>query len=308
MPEKLNDICSDKNSTSVSLMSYVTLSPACPAGRLSKCDSVGCVSLRQAQTDKIPIIKQTLKILLFYFLFIPGFSFASNVEVLMQQGSEDFRNSEFDKAIEIYEGLIEEGYEGTALYYNLGNTYFRIGKLGYSILNYERALRFSPSDEDVKHNLTFAYLSTSDRIQPLPEFFLFEWWESVLTSLTVNGWTYLSYSVFLIFLFLIGFYFFARSVLQQKIILFSGLGVLLILALSVSLLIVKINREATHINGVIVEQSVTVKTSPDLKSTDAFLIHEGLKVKLEDNIDDWVKIRLADGKVGWVENGVVEKI
>ena len=142
-----------------------------------------------------------LKIFSFFCLiFLSSGLYANDVEVLMQQGSEYFRSGEFDKAIEIYEELIEEGYEGTALYYNLGNTYFRIGKLGYSILNYERALRFSPSDEDVKHNLTFAYLSTSDRIQPLPEFFLFEWWESVLTSLTVNGWTYFSYSVFLIFL------------------------------------------------------------------------------------------------------------
>ena len=91
-------------------------------------------------------------------------------------------------------------------------------------------------------------------------------------------------------------------------ILFSGLGILFIFLLVVSLLIVKINREENLISGVVIEQSVTVKTSPDLKSTDAFVIHEGLKVNLEDKIDNWVKIRLADGKVGWIENTSVEKI
>ena len=83
---------------------------------------------------------------------------------------------------------------------------------------------------------------------------------------------------------------------------------LLVLALTISLLVVKINREQTLIKGVIVEQSITVKSSPDQNSTDAFVIHEGLKVNLEDKLDQWTKIRLADGKVGWIENEAVEKI
>jgi SH3-like domain-containing protein len=99
-----------------------------------------------------------------------------------------------------------------------------------------------------------------------------------------------------------------RTIFQQKLVLFSGLGILVVLGLSISLLIVKINREQTLISGVVVEQSVTAKTSPDSQSGDAFIIHEGLKVNLEDKLDQWVKIKLADGKVGWVENNSVEKI
>jgi tetratricopeptide (TPR) repeat protein len=255
------------------------------------------------------LLNNHLKWFLFFgFILTASNIYADQVEELMKLATEYYRSGEYDKAIETYEELVSEGYEGAALYYNLGNSYFRIGKLGHAILNYERALRISPSDDDIKHNLTFAYLNTSDRIDPLPDFFLFEWWESMLSSLSVNGWTYTVFSVYLILLLIIVLYFFARTIFQQKIILFTGLGVLAILALIVSLLIVKVNREETHINGIILEQAVTVKTSPDLKSTDAFLIHEGLKVKLEDNLDEWVKIRLADGKVGWVESSVVERI
>ena len=83
---------------------------------------------------------------------------------------------------------------------------------------------------------------------------------------------------------------------------------LIILTLTVSLLVVKVNRETTEKNGVIVVQSVTVKTSPDIKSTDTFVIHEGIKIKLEDKLDDWVKIRLADGKVGWLLAEKIEEI
>ncbi len=233
--------------------------------------------------------------------------FASNNES-MQQAGEFYRNGEFDKAIQIYEELRDEGYEGTSLFFNLANSYYRIGKLGYAILNYERALKISPADEDVKHNLSFANLSTVDRIQPLPTFFLFEWWEALLASLSVNGWTYAAFFFYFILIFLFVFYFFAKTISQQKFILFSGLGALVFFVITVSLLVVKINRDQTHIRGVVVEQSITVKTSPDPKSTDAFVVHEGLKVNLEDNLDEWVKIRLADGKVGWVENDSVRRI
>lgn len=235
-------------------------------------------------------------------------AFAQDADELMQQAGNYYRNGEFDKAIEIYEELISEGYEGVSLYFNLGNSYYRIGKIGYAILNYERALKLSPTDDDVKHNSAFANLSTVDRIQPLPKFFLFEWWETLLSSLSVNGWTYLAYFFFILLLFLLVIYFFAKTIVQQKVILFSGLAALVILMISVSLLIVKINREQTLISGVVIEQSTTVKTSPDPQSTDAFVIHEGLKVNIEDQLDEWVKIRMADGKVGWIENTAVERI
>jgi pentatricopeptide repeat protein len=249
---------------------------------------------------------------IFYLLTVLSFSysmsFALNVTNSMKEAGDLYRAGNFEKAIKIYEQLRNEGYEGTSLFFNLGNSYYRIGKLGYAILNYERALKISPSDEDVKHNLAFADLSTVDKIQPLPTFFLFDWWESLLASLSVNGWTYAAYICFLLFLIIIVLYFFARTIFQQKVILFSSLGILIILAITISLLVVKINREDTVINGVIVEQSITAKTSPDQNSTDAFVIHEGLKVKLEDKLDQWTKIRLADGKVGWIENNAVEKI
>jgi tetratricopeptide (TPR) repeat protein len=271
---------------------------------LSKCD----IGLRLAQTDSISRISRAFKILLVTLFLVTNFSFPQESDELMSEASQHYRNNEYDLAAENYEKLIDRGYEGTALFYNLGNSYFKLGKIGYAILNYERALKVSPSDEDVKHNLTFAYLNTSDRIEPLPKFFLFEWWETLLSSFSVNGWSYFTYAVYILLLVQIAAYFFARSIVQQKIILLSSLAVVVVFVLSVSMLIVKINREETHIEGIIVEQSVTVKTSPDLKSTDAFLIHEGLKVKLEDNLDDWIKIRLADGKVGWVEKNLVERI
>ena len=234
--------------------------------------------------------------------------FPKDVQQMMKDANKLYREGKFEAAIETYKQIEKGGYEGTSLYYNLGNSFYRVGKIGYAILNYEKALKLSPTDDDVKHNLAFANLSAVDKIQPLPEFFLFVWWDSLLASFTVNGWTYIVYFFFILLLILISLYFFVRTIFQQKLVLFSGLGILVVLALTISLLIVKINRDQTLISGVVIEQSVTAKTSPDSKSGDAFIIHEGLKVNLEDKLDQWVKIKLADGKVGWIENNAVEKI
>ena len=246
--------------------------------------------------------------LIISFLIFSLVSNAAEIDDVMQKGNVLYKNGSYEKAIDEYKLLVDQGYEGTALYYNLGNCYYRVGKIGYAILYYEKALKISPSDEDVQHNINFARLSTVDRIQPLPRFFLFEWWENLLNSFSENGWAYIVLVVYLMLILLIGFYFFARSVVQQKIIFFSGIAFVFILAICISLLVVKINREENLKSGVIVEQVVTVKSGPEDTSTDAFVVHEGLKVNLEDKLDNWVKIRLADGKVGWVENNIVRQI
>ena len=248
------------------------------------------------------------QLLLLMLLIASSIASASEVDDVMTKANKFYRNGAYKNAIEEYQKLVDEGYEGASLFYNLGNSYYRVGKIGYAILYYEKALKLSPSDEDVKHNIAFAGLSTIDRIQPLPEFFLFEWWESLLNLFPVNGWAYVVFFFYLLLLIIIGSYFFARSIKQQKAIFLSGIITLFVLALTVSLLIVKINRVEKVKSGVIVEHAVTVKSSPDPKSTDAFVIHEGLKVNLEDHLDNWIKIRLADGKIGWIENSYVEQI
>lgn len=233
---------------------------------------------------------------------------ASQVEDILQKGNTYYREGAYDKAIEEYKKLVDEGYVGTSLFYNLGNANYRIGKIGYAILYYEKALDLSPSDEDVKHNLNFAHLSTVDRIQPLPRFFLFDWWEALLGLFSDNGWAYVVFVFYLLVILLAGAYSYSKSVKQQKIFFFSGIAGVFLLSFSISLLVIKVKREATLKSGVIIEQVVTVKFSPDPQSTDAFVIHEGLKVNLEDQLDKWIKIRLADGKVGWVEQTYVEQI
>lgn len=241
------------------------------------------------------------RILIISFI-ITGIASAVDVEEVMNKANKEYREGNFTSAITEYEKLLTDGYKGTSLFYNLGNAHYRIGKLGYAILYYEKALKLSPGDEDVKHNLSLAYSGTIDKIETMPKFFFFEWWEDFLTIFSIDGWIVFALIIYLLLLAVIAAYFFAGQIIHPRISFFSGTVILIILLVSISVTAVKLNRENKRLEAIIVENSVVVKLSPDIQGKDGFVVHEGLKILLEDEIDDWKKIRLPDGKFGWVKD------
>lgn len=244
-----------------------------------------------------------------YLIYIPLILFAFNSQItkadissVMTKANGYYQNNQYQQAIDEYYKLIKEGYEGTSLYYNIGNSYYRLGKVGYAILYYEKALKLTPGDEDVLHNLHLARQNLKDKVDTLPPFFIFNLWEGLLAAFSVSGWTIIVYIFFIILLIFVVAYFFSTTVTKQRFTFFSGIVFAGLMIISISLLIIKMNKEFNIKHGIILEPAVTVKSSPDYSSKDEFIIHEGLKVKLEDKVDDWIKIRLEDGKVGWIES------
>jgi len=236
------------------------------------------------------------------FLAIYSSAVFANTEInsLMRSGNELYKNNQYQSAIDEYDKLIKNGFEGASLYYNLGNAHYRLGKVGFAILYYEKALKFSPGDEDAKHNLALAKVNIKDKVDELPPFFIFNIWEGMLASFSVSGWTIIVYIIFILVLLCTIAYFFSRTSTQQRVSFLSGVGFSALLILVSILLAVRMNKEYNIKDGIIVENIVNVKSSPDNSSKDEFVIHEGLKVRLEDKVDDWFKIRLTDGKIGWI--------
>ncbi len=232
----------------------------------------------------------------------------SEAEELMAKGNQFYQDKQYENAIDTYQQIIGAGFEGTSLYYNLGDAYYRDGKLGDAILYYEKALRISPADADVIHNLKIANAHTIDKIEALPKFFVFQWWESLLALFSVTGWTYAVYLFYILALISIGLYFFAKRPALQRWSVYSGFISVLLLIATASLLTVKLSRELNVKSAIVTEQTVTVKLSPDPTSNDAFIIHEGLKVRELNSVGEWVLIRLQDGKEGWVEQNDISTI
>ena len=238
--------------------------------------------------------------LLSFLLLCINISFASSQEELIVKGNQFYQSGNFAQAAQLYQQLVTDGYESPTLYYNLGNSYYRLGKIGYAILNYERAAKLAPGDEDITHNLALANSRIVDKTDNIPPFLLFRWWESLLAFFTISGRTFIAYLFYFLVLLSIALFFFTKSPFRQKLSLYSAAGFIFLLIIASTLLAIRMNRELNYKNGVVIEQAVTAKLSPDDKSTDAFVLHEGIKVRLEDKVNDWVRIRLKDGKVGWL--------
>ncbi|MEW6193895.1 MAG: tetratricopeptide repeat protein [Bacteroidota bacterium] len=262
-------------------------------------------SLREnLNIGKIRLIK-LITLLLFSFATI---SFAQSPEELMQQGNKFYQDSRYESAIITYRKILSQGFESSSLYHNLGNAYFKNGQIGSAILFYEKGLKLSPGDEDLAYNLRIANLRTVDKITEVPKLFIVQWWDILVTSFSFSGWSIIVIIIYLIFLGGIAFYLLSRKFNLQRLGFITSSSTLAILIISVVVLIARYEHDSTADYGILTEQIYAAKVSPDIKSNDAFVIHEGIKFSVEDKVNDWVKIKLADGKIGWVEKRSFEQI
>jgi tetratricopeptide (TPR) repeat protein len=227
---------------------------------------------------------------------------------LFQKAGEAYQNQQFDQAVELYKQILSQGYENKAVYYNLGNSYFRLNEIGQAVLYYEKALKIDPNDADVKYNLELAGLRVVDRVEIPPRFFLFDWWDSVRNYFSLTQLTYL---VMLFFMFTMGslviWLFIKTYRLRRWLVTFSTVAGLLTIFAGY-ILFLNARTAMNHRSAVILVPSVTVVSAPDEKSTDVFILHEGIKVTLDEQRQEWVKISLPDGKSGWIKSGTMGMI
>ena len=108
---------------------------------------------------------QSLFTLFISILIITDILFAASAKEVMQTANEFYRNGDYENAIELYEELTYQGYEGVSLFFNLGNSYYRIGKIGYAILNYERALKFGNESLEQKSSVKFLGMLIDENLQ-----------------------------------------------------------------------------------------------------------------------------------------------
>lgn len=233
---------------------------------------------------------------------------AQTPDELMMRANKFYQETNFTEAILSYEKILSQGFESGTLYYNLGNAYFKDGKIGKSILSFEKGLRLEPNDEDLQYNLMIANSRTIDKITEVPKLFLVSWWEGLVTSLGISGWSILVVLTFWFLLGSIAVYFFSRKTALQRFTFMSGSISLSVLVLLIAILFARVNRETDKDYGILTELTYSAKVSPDEKSNDAFVINEGVKFSLEDSVGKWFKIRLIDGKIGWVKKEAIGQI
>ena len=212
-------------------------------------------------------------------------------------------------AISDYQMISSMGLESASLYCNTGDAFFKDGNVPMAILYYERALKLDPSYDDARYNLDLLNSTIQDRIDPVPEFVLKAWAREICYIMDSNAWTVCFFVLFALTLAMVLLFLLAPTVGGRRTGFFTGIVLLLLAVFSLCFSVWQKN-DYMKAEGAIVMRPVTsVKSSPSAEaSKDLFILHEGTKVKIIDQVGSWNNIELADGRQGWIPSGDIETI
>lgn len=248
-----------------------------------------------------------LKIFLLSIVLCFAACFASVADAF-EEGNKLYMTQQYEKAIEAYMQHIKSGKATAEAYFNAGNCYYKLGNFASAILNYERALKLNASDEDIKFNLALANQNTVDKIEPAPKVFYERWWDNFLQSSTPDRRAATGIVLIWITAALACIYIFTNRISLKKLSFYTG-AIALLAAVFFIFLAGKQEALAVENRGAIVfKTSAYVKSSPEEKSTNLFMLHAGTKIEVIDELIGWKKIRIPNGNIGWMKDNELEVI
>lgn len=227
---------------------------------------------------------------------------------LFEKANAEYRSGTYSQAVKTYHQVDDLGQKSADLYFNMGNAYYKLNQIAPSIYYFEKALLLDPLHEDAKHNLVFAQRMTIDAIEVVPKSVLQNFNENIIYPISYNTWAWISVVLaFFIAIFFLSYYFSQYTSMKRSYFIMSFISIGLFL-LVLSFTIKAKHHFKTDQPAIVFSTKVSVKSEPQLSATETFVLHEGTKVQVVQTIDAWSKIKLADGKVGWLLNGDFKKL
>lgn len=252
-------------------------------------------------------------ILMAFVAIMPAFA-----ETVIDRADSAYMNDDFKQAIELYTQVIDNDGSSSALYYNLGNSYYRMGTLGKAIVCYERALRLDSTNEEARTNLEFVNSKITDQIGDNGTF-ISNIMDKVIGYCHSNGWAWIAIGAFILFLLSVAMYIFVPVIVLKKIGFFGAIILMVFIIISNVFAYNAANKATSHNHAIIIEPSTILSTSPRLpkdRSEEAMLLHEGTKVEIIDSVttsSDSAKMKWYDVKIdnthrAWINSDAIEKI
>lgn len=227
-----------------------------------------------------------------------------------EAGVKAYSEADYDSAIRFFTDALESDPQGPTaeLYYNLGASHYKRGDLPAAILNFERAYRLDPSDADIEFNLRLTQSQQMDKLEATPQLLISKWWQSLSHVMSLYGWRIV---VLLTFGFLLaGLYFYLRAESRRlrKVGFFSALASLCLFVLSLALMLQLNGFVYDQDEAILMQEVMTIKSSPDASAEDIVVVHGGLKVECLQELAGYTEVRLADGTIGWIPSSDLERI
>jgi tetratricopeptide (TPR) repeat protein len=247
-----------------------------------------------------------MKKILILLLLIANVLNAQDEQKIFESANEMYKQQNYEKAIEYYKTLEKYNLISSELFYNLGNSYYKLNKVGPSIYYYEKALKLNPLNKDVQNNLVFARRLALDNIEELPKTVFQKLNSRYLQKLSYNQWAIVSivFCALVSLLFLL--FYFSNQPRSKRTYFVTSLISFLFLIISLTITYNQFSYFKNNKVAIVFAEETEVRNAPSLNSEEVFTLHEGTKVIVLDTIDDWKKIKIADGKIGWIIAGDIQ--
>ena len=233
-----------------------------------------------------------------------------------------YEAKDYALAVEKFEQIVELGYISSDLYYNLANSYFKLGEqavedglhkfskgeLGRAVLNYHRALRLDPTMEDARYNLELAVDNTNDT-EALPESFIATIWRGIVNLAHTNSWALGSLVMLGLMLAFAIFYLLSNSLTLRMVSFFSAIVLFVGAIFAVAFALYGKHQVESDSRAVVICNDTTpVHASPESGSKVIRQPSQGVTVRVSRNYGEWSEIIFADGEKGWIRSAKIEQI
>ena len=320
--ERIAELLSEGGVPASLIDSFVGLIDACEFARYSpSAGNEAMTAHYEAALDVISSVDSNMKtsktvskgktLMLTLLLMIPIASSAAEnyPDSLWNAANEAYAQERWEDAVNDYTAIAEASMESAPLWCNLGSAWYKSGNLGKAILCYERALKLDPSYEDARYNLELLNAMKLDRLESVPELILATWMKNLGRTLDSDSWAvcflvFLVLTLAMVLLFILG-----SSATSRRAGFFTGVVCLLLAVASLSFSLWQKNEYMKADKAIIMKPVSSVKSSPSGDSAkDLFVLHEGTKVQVLDNVGGWSNIELSDGRQGWLPSSDIEII
>lgn len=256
-------------------------------------------------------MKQIIITIILAVLALPLAANNANID----KANQAYKQELYNEALKLYLQEAKETGVSSALYCNIGDTYYRLKDNVHAVLYYERALLLDPSNSDARFNLEFV----RGKMQ-LPDdagdSWFSNWVDQTVSRLSSNAWAVIAIITFLLFLAGVAIYLFMDNVTMRKIGFFGG-ALMIVASILANLAAFHVYHKATSGAGaIIMPESVTLSTAPREprdKKQEAFELQQGTRVEIVDTISDpsngkWLQVITAGGHKAWINAKNVEVI
>tara|TARA_B100001094_G_scaffold240237_1_gene235829 strand:- start:5694 stop:6452 length:759 start_codon:yes stop_codon:yes gene_type:complete len=249
------------------------------------------------------------KLLLIFFLLSSSLGLSqTNNESLFNSGVDLYNQGKYLEAISQFELVIENGEHSYALYFNLGNSFYKINDIANSIFYYEKALKLNPNEKDVINNLSYSQNMLIDKIDKLPVNQVSQFVSSLSNTLSINQWLFFGITFLYLFLATFFLYYFNNNTRAKKNYFTISTFFLVLFTIFLFIGINRFENEKNIISAIIFKNKIDFRAEPNYRSDILFNLHEGTKVIVKEELNDWILIQISDGNSGWIESESIKKI